>query len=484
MTAAQHDRAAGVMLGMAAGDALGAGYEFGEPFGEDVPVLMNGGGSFGWAPGEWTDDTSMAVPILQAAADGRDLRDEAVLDEIVARWVDWAKTAPDVGIQLRAVLSQTEPTASAIRVVAKAHHDRNGRSAGNGSLMRTAPVALAFLHDVEALAEAARAISDLTHFEADAGDACVIWCLAIRHAVLTGELDVRVGLDALPVDRRNLWQARFLEAESLAPSSFTRNGWVVEALQAAWSSIYRALAVSTDATALRRSLENAVRGGRDTDTVAAITGALVGARFGASAVPASWRRAIHGWPGLRGSDLVRLAILAANGGDADAYGWPRAERFDYSSYGDVSTLVRHPHDNRVWLGAVGSLDALPDSIDAVVSLCRVGSAQVPARISDHIEVWLVDSSDPSKNPNLKFVLEDAADAIAAYRAEGKTVLLHCVQAMSRTPTVAALYSIRHLDVPSERALAEVRAALPAANPKRAFRELLESGANSSRRATL
>ncbi len=126
---------------MACGDALGAGYEFGPPLSASTPVFMKGGGGFAWAPGEWTDDTSMAVPIAQAAADGLDLRDENVVDGIVAQWVQWAKMAPDVGIQLRAVLSKTEPTASAVRSVAKAHHERTGRSGGNGSLMRTAPSA-------------------------------------------------------------------------------------------------------------------------------------------------------------------------------------------------------------------------------------------------------------------------------------------------------------------------------------------------------
>lgn len=61
LTTAQIDRAAGVLLGMACGDALGAGYEFGPPLGADVEVRMAGGGSCGWAPGEWTDDTSMAI---------------------------------------------------------------------------------------------------------------------------------------------------------------------------------------------------------------------------------------------------------------------------------------------------------------------------------------------------------------------------------------------------------------------------------------
>ena len=70
MTATLLDRATGTRLASAAGDALGAGYEFGPPLPDDQPVHMAGGGTFGWAPGEWTDDTSMAVPIAQVLADG------------------------------------------------------------------------------------------------------------------------------------------------------------------------------------------------------------------------------------------------------------------------------------------------------------------------------------------------------------------------------------------------------------------------------
>jgi ADP-ribosylglycohydrolase len=72
-------------------------------------------------------------------------------------------------------------------------HERTGHTAGNGSLMRTAPVALAYLEDPAGLAEAAMALSKLTHFDPVAGEACVLWCLAIRHAILTGELDARAG---------------------------------------------------------------------------------------------------------------------------------------------------------------------------------------------------------------------------------------------------------------------------------------------------
>ena len=80
LTTAQLDRACGVVLGTAAGDALGAAYEFGPPRGPELEVAMEGGGAFGCEPGEWTDDTSMAIAIAEVAATGADLRDEESLD--------------------------------------------------------------------------------------------------------------------------------------------------------------------------------------------------------------------------------------------------------------------------------------------------------------------------------------------------------------------------------------------------------------------
>ena len=104
LSTAQSDRAAGVLLGMACGDALGAGYEFGPPLGSDVDVVMAGGGSFGWAPGEWTDDTSMAIVIAEVTAGGGDLATSQAQDQVAARWAGWAAGATDVGIQTRSVL--------------------------------------------------------------------------------------------------------------------------------------------------------------------------------------------------------------------------------------------------------------------------------------------------------------------------------------------------------------------------------------------
>src|ERR1700757_4665914 len=101
LTTAQLDRACGVLLATAAGDALGAPYEFGPPRGPDLEVAMVGGGSFGWEPGEWTDDTSMAIAIAAVAAAGADLRTEYAHDVIATRWYEWSQDATDVGVQTR-----------------------------------------------------------------------------------------------------------------------------------------------------------------------------------------------------------------------------------------------------------------------------------------------------------------------------------------------------------------------------------------------
>ena len=328
LTSAQRDRACGVLLATAAGDALGAGYEFGPPLPDDAPVTMRGGGGCNWAPGEWTDDTAMAIAIAEVAATGADLRSVDAQDQIVARWVGWSRTAPDVGIQTSQVLGQVldggVSGAAAAALAASADlHERTGHTAGNGSLMRTAPIALAYLDDPDGLAQAALAVSALTHFDQSAGEACVLWSLAIRHAILTGEPDARAGLRYLPARTVDVWAARLVEAEKSRPGDFSGNGWVVEALQAAWCAIATAAAPIADdgpegdasqGNHLRLALESAVRGGRDADTVAAIAGGLVGAAYGASAVPADWQSAVHGWPGYKAPDLIRLASeIAARG---------------------------------------------------------------------------------------------------------------------------------------------------------------------------
>lgn len=308
LTAEQLDRALGVAVASAAGDALGAGYEFQRGWTGDPEPAMVGGGLGGFEPGEWTDDTTMAWGILDVAADGADLRDEAALTAIGRRWYEWAATGPkDIGIQTRHLFDRcsSQPTADELTDLARRAHESTGRTAGNGSLMRTWPVALAHLDDEEALVEATRLVCELTHFDPLNAEACTIWCCAIRHAVLTGELDVRVGLRHLTVDRRELWDQTITAAETHDPSHFAEgNGFVVTALQAAWSAITH---TPEGPDHLAESLQAAVRIGNDTDTVAAIAGQLLGARWGASAVPDQWRTLLHGYPGITGDELAALA---------------------------------------------------------------------------------------------------------------------------------------------------------------------------------
>jgi ADP-ribosylglycohydrolase len=297
---AQQDRAVGALLGLAVGDALGVPYEYGTP--PDGEPQMVGGGLGGFAPGQWSDDTAMAVCIAQVTATGADLTTEAGLDAVAAQFLAWyADDPPDIGIQTRAVLGAVSSGAGAaqLRAVSEALHRQTGRTAGNGSLMRTSPVALAHLGDPSAISDAARKVSELTHFDPRAGEACVLWCLAIDHAVRTGTADVRVGLDVVD---RGYWEPLGAEAEQVEPSHYAgANGWSVAALQGAWSAISRT-------AGLHEGLVAAVRGGGDTDTVAAIAGQLLGAAHGASALAEEHLAPLHGWPGLKADDLRRLAL--------------------------------------------------------------------------------------------------------------------------------------------------------------------------------
>ena len=112
----------------------------------------------------------------------------------------------------------------------------------------------------------------------------------------------------------------------------------------------------------------------------------------------------------------------------------------------------------------------------MVSLCRLGVDDVPGaavQAQDHIEVWLVDDPRPASNPHLDYVLNEAAEAIKELRAEGRTVLLHCVQAQSRTPAVAALYGARLTGRSPRSCLTDIQRVLPTAQPNSAMLAALD-----------
>lgn len=124
---------------------------------------------------------------------------------------------------------------------------------------------------------------------------------------------------------------------------------------------------------------------------------------------------------------------------------------------------------RVYIGAAASLQALPDDVDAVVSLCRVSDTDVPGA-GVHLDVRLIDKV--GANPNLDFILADTVRAIEELREQDRTVFVHCAYALSRTPTIAALYGARRAGIDTDRALGEVCAVLPGADPNPEFRDAL------------
>jgi ADP-ribosylglycohydrolase len=314
---AQRTRAVGSVVAAAAGDALGAPYEFQAPLPASEDVDMIGGGVLGWGVGEWTDDTAMAIVVLEgaaAAAGNHDLRTESALDQIAREWFSWSMGTPDIG-----ALTSTVMRRASDRAQQRGHS--MPRIAGNGALMRTHAVVLPYLTSADDdLHEALVEVCRLTHVHEDVVEACLLWGFAVRNAILTGEVDVRCGLGRLTPERAQVWTARIEEAERSAPVDFRRNGWVVHAFQGAWSAVHGIGDIPEGKFAQREALvaavESAVRAGYDTDTVACITGSLMGAALGYKAVPPEWRRELFGWPSYDVTELMGLAErVITTGGD-------------------------------------------------------------------------------------------------------------------------------------------------------------------------
>lgn len=287
------DRFRGVLIGLAAGDALGAPLEFGPPRpAHDLLREMIGGGTFDWKPGEWTDDTQMALCITKSLRSCNHVDPDDIADRFVA-WLE--SRPPDVGNHTRAVLSiirKGVPWEEATRQL----QAQNPGSAGNGSLMRTAPLALfAAAQATEQVVEWSCTVSRITHAHVDCQWACAALNVAIVH-LLRGEsredaVDASIAACANGSDavRERLERAREPQ-NRISPS-----GHVLATLEVAfWSLLHT--------NAFEEAVVEVVNRGDDADTVGAVTGALAGAYYGLEAIPLRWRQALH-----RYQDLVRYA---------------------------------------------------------------------------------------------------------------------------------------------------------------------------------
>lgn len=281
----------GCLMGLAAGDALGTTLEF-KPRGSFAPITdMVGGGPFGLQPGEWTDDTSMALCLAESLIEqgGFDAADQM---RRYLRWRDDGHLSStgrcfDIGNTVGAALARFAQTQDPF-----AGSDQP-RSAGNGSLMRLGPVPMRWAAEpATAIARAADS-SRTTHAARTCIDACR-YLAGLIVGALHGEPKARLLAPRFsPVP--GLWDAEPVcpEVDAVAAGSFRTKqpaairgtGYVVDALEAAlW-------AFATTDTFADGALA-AVNLGDDADTTGAIYGQLAGAYYGIEAIPAHWRERI------------------------------------------------------------------------------------------------------------------------------------------------------------------------------------------------
>lgn len=284
-------RAQGCLLGQLAGDALGSQVEFQTVasirlrFPEGVRE-MDAGGPFDTMAGQPTDDSEMALMLARCLVREGRYEAGAVLDA----YLHWLNSRPfDIGVTTSAALEAAQPGSGReerLRLAAQAVYRE---SEANGSLMRVSPLAVFGWDRPEEAAAWAREDSRLTHPNPVCCEACAAFVRAIA-AALKGADAGECYEAALEESRRgkNAAVTRALDAAATAPPQKMdkhHSGWVLIALQNAFYHLLHA-------ASLEEALVETVGRGGDTDTNAAICGALLGAIQGRDAVPARWRQRI------------------------------------------------------------------------------------------------------------------------------------------------------------------------------------------------
>ncbi|MBP7998807.1 MAG: ADP-ribosylglycohydrolase family protein [Chloroflexi bacterium] len=276
----QQDRFRGCLLGLAVGDAVGTTVEF-SPRGSFTPLTdMVGGGPFHLQAGQWTDDTSMALCLATSLVEKRGFEAHDQMN----RYVDWYKHGYlsstgrcfDIGNTTRAALHQFQQTGDPFS------GSTDPRAAGNGSLMRLAPVPLFYYPDREKMRYYAAESSRTTHAAAACLDACRLFAellyLALagadKETLLTGSDPDIVTEPAIRVMATGSYRQKTV-------AQIRGSGYVVDSLEAAlWCF---AQTDSYEAAVLA-----AANLGDDADTTAAICGQIAGAYYGLPGIPERW----------------------------------------------------------------------------------------------------------------------------------------------------------------------------------------------------
>jgi len=282
------DRARGILLGLACGDALGRPIEFSSAsaIAAEYGKLdeMVGHGTWNQPAGTITDDTEQALCIAHS------LVDQQAFDpaDIAARFVDWYDSGPfDIGRMTMKSLSRLkhgDEWSEAGQHVWETSPE--GQNAGNGSVMRCPPLAIPYTTNWEQLVEVSRQSSQITHADPRCTDGCAVLNLTLAGLLEDAATPLRDALDYIDASAPNeLTTALSPLARGETPDSLETSGYVIHSLQTA-------LHDGLHAESAEEAIVTAVNRGGDTDTIGAIAGAVAGARFGASQLPDRWLSAI------------------------------------------------------------------------------------------------------------------------------------------------------------------------------------------------
>jgi len=274
------DRFRGCLLGLATGDAVGTTAEF-QPRGSFLPITgMHGGGPFGLNPGEWTDDTSMALCLAHSLLEcgGFDPADQM---QRYCAWQDEGYLSSngccfDIGNTVSWALDQFRRTSDPFS------GSTDPRTAGNGSIMRLAPVPMVLHRQPELLDQWCADSSRTTHSAAECLEACVLLGRML-HRALNGQskeeiLFLNQADDFVQLTIRQLAEGRY---RNHCAEHIRGNGYVVKSLEAALWCFW-----STDT--FEDAILTAANLGEDADTTAAVCGQLAGAYYGESGIPDQW----------------------------------------------------------------------------------------------------------------------------------------------------------------------------------------------------
>jgi ADP-ribosyl-[dinitrogen reductase] hydrolase len=278
------DRYEGALLGLACGDAIGTTVEF-SPRGSFPPVTeMSGGGPFSLLPGQWTDDTSMALCLAESllAKKGFDAADQ------MGRYLNWwrwgylSSTGEcfDIGMTTSKALARFVESGDPF----SGSTDPN--DAGNGSLMRLAPVVLYFYPDKGRVLDFAAASSRTTHGAPEVIDCCRLLAVALIHALSGLPKEQSLSDASAMLTQSKVHAIASGSYASKSESEIRGSGYCVESLEASLWCLAR-----TDSFA--NAVLAAANLGDDADTTAAIVGQLAGAYYGASSIPHAWVRTLY-----------------------------------------------------------------------------------------------------------------------------------------------------------------------------------------------